>query len=427
MVCFSQVDREKSFQLTIDFIRQLQNRNFDSISFQFDSVMSRQFDSVRLKEVWEYLPVQYGEIRHFGKTSIDTLPGFTVSVTPIQFEKIKLAVIISFDHAHKIAGLYFRPRDSYIPPEYINTLSFLEYKINFGTAPYILQAIFSVPRNIKNPPCVIILGGSGPTDKDMTHGDNKPYKDISWGLASKGVAVFRFDKRTASHGSQISFDTYAGKHLTIKEEYIDDANAAIEYLRKSKMIDPKRIFIIGHSEGGMVAPLISKRNKKVKGIVMLAANARKMQDLLIDQLNFLEQNGEYNPEQKLWAKEMKRKALRSIDPNLKPDVPDDSLPGATAAYWISLNNYNQVETAQKLNRPMLFLQGERDYQVTLTDFNIWKEKLKDKKNCMFKSYPKINHHLMEGEGKPSSAEYEKRGNVPEYIVDDIASWIKSIK
>ena len=71
------------------------------------------------------------------------------------------------------------------------------------------------------------------------------------------------------------------------------------------------------------------------------------------------------------------------------------------------------------------LQGERDYQVTMTDFNLWKQALSEKSKNQFISYPSLNHLFMKGEGKATPAEYDKQGNVEFQVISDMATWVKS--
>ena len=92
-------------------------------------------------------------------------------------------------------------------------------------------------------------------------------------------------------------------------------------------------------------------------------------------------------------------------------------------YWLDLSSYNQVKTAQETKQPMLFLQGERDYQVPMADYHAWENALKARKDVQFRSYPKLNHFLVEGEGKSTSSEYMKKGNVAPYVIEDLSSWI----
>jgi dienelactone hydrolase len=99
--------------------------------------------------------------------------------------------------------------------------------------------------------------------------------------------------------------------------------------------------------------------------------------------------------------------------------------GIPAGYWLYLNNYHQTEVAAQLKTSMLILQGERDYQVTMVDFGLWKKALVKNADVTFKSYPKLNHLFIEGEGpaKSTPSEYEVPSHVAGYVINDIADWI----
>ncbi len=81
--------------------------------------------------------------------------------------------------------------------------------------------------------------------------------------------------------------------------------------------------------------------------------------------------------------------------------------------------------AAKLKTPMLILQGERDYQVTMIDFAGWKKSLGERQDVDFKSYPKLNHLFVEGVGKSKPSEYLTQGYVAAEVIDDIATWVKN--
>jgi hypothetical protein len=100
---------------------------------------------------------------------------------------------------------------------------------------------------------------------------------------------------------------------------------------------------------------------------------------------------------------------------------------APESYWKDLDAYNPAEAAAKLTTPMLILQGERDYQVTLADLKGWQDALAGRANVVVRSYPTLNHLFMPGiagEGKGTPAEYGRAGRIPEFVFDDIATWIK---
>ncbi|MCA1628959.1 MAG: alpha/beta hydrolase [Acidobacteria bacterium] len=101
----------------------------------------------------------------------------------------------------------------------------------------------------------------------------------------------------------------------------------------------------------------------------------------------------------------------------------EMLLGVPAAYWLDLRGYDPVALAGKLKMPLLVLQGERDYNVTMEDFRDW-QKLSGRKNVTLKSYARLDHHFEEGEGKSSDADYAVPRNIPRYVIDDIAAFVK---
>jgi fermentation-respiration switch protein FrsA (DUF1100 family) len=92
-------------------------------------------------------------------------------------------------------------------------------------------------------------------------------------------------------------------------------------------------------------------------------------------------------------------------------------------YWLSINAYDQIEEIRSVDCGILILQGERDYQVTMEDFQLWKNTLEGYEKVVFRSYPKLNHLFMEGEGPSYPNEYRVEGRVATYVIRDIAEWI----
>lgn len=90
---------------------------------------------------------------------------------------------------------------------------------------------------------------------------------------------------------------------------------------------------------------------------------------------------------------------------------------------IMLQPQGQTDAARRLTLPMLILQGERDYQVTMQDFHRWQQVLDGKSKIVFRSYPRLNHPFMEGVGKSTPMEYQMEGHVATYVMDDISSFI----
>ena len=287
--------------------------------------------------------------------------------------------------------------------------------------PWPLPATLALPKGAGPFPAVVLVHGSGPHDRDETIGPNKPFRDFAWGLASQGIVVLRYDKRTYHYQERL-----AAGNITVKEEVLDDVQAAVALLRTRKEIDPKRIVVVGHSVGAYLGPKIGTLEPGLAGLVLMAGNTRRLEDLLVEQVAYLQEvAGEKDEEAKATLEKLRRQAARVKDPGLKPDTPREDLPfDVPAVYWLSLRGYDPAATAAGLKMPMFVLQGERDYQIRMVDFEGWKKALGERKDVKLKSYPKLNHLFMEGGEKPSPADYEKAGHVSKEVIDDVAEWVK---
>jgi fermentation-respiration switch protein FrsA (DUF1100 family) len=292
-----------------------------------------------------------------------------------------------------------------------------------GSGEWALPGTLTLPKGDGPFPAVVLVQGSGAHDRDETIGPNKPLRDVAWGLASQGIAVLRYEKRNKEHPVKMAA---IKDKITIKEEVVDDAVAAAALLRTDKDIDKKRIYVLGHSLGALVGPQIGLRDPELTGVILLAGNTRPLEDVILDQIAYiLSLQKESGKEEKEELEKIKKQVLRVKDAKLTPDTPASELPlGIPATYWLALRDYRPMEVVAGFHRPILVLQGERDYQVTMEDFAGWQKALKSNKEAILKSYPKLNHLFMEGEGKAKPAEYDKAGHVSQEVIDDIARWIK---
>lgn len=274
----------------------------------------------------------------------------------------------------------------------------------------------------KKLPLVIFVHGSGPSDRDETIGPNKPFRDLAQGLSQKGIAGFRYDKRTYAY--QFNMKPRSDS-MTLYHEVIADALDAVRKSKQFTFIDTNRIFIVGHSLGASYAPEIARLDPSIKGLVMLAGTSRPYYELLPEQVKYMASLDDSISTQE----QMQITSVNWMVDKIGEPTPDSKSKamylGASAIYWNSVKEYNQAKTARKLSIPLLFMNGERDYQVNMSEFDLWKKALLTKQNVTFKSYPKLTHLLMEGEGKPDPKEYDKPSHVPQYVIDDIADFILS--
>jgi hypothetical protein len=254
-------------------------------------------------------------------------------------------------------------------------------------------------------------------------GANRPFRDLAEGLASRGIVVLRYEKRTRQYAAKMSLLT----EVTVQQETVEDALAAAALLRARPEVAPVRVCVLGHSLGGYVIPRIARQDPKLAGVIILAGNARPLEDLILEQTTYLFSLQAPPSQEQQQLEQLKQVAQRVK--TLKPgsNVPAKDLPfGVPASYWLDLQGYDPATQARSLKLPMLILQGERDYQVTMADFARWREALKDRQNITLRSYPALNHLFQSGEGKSIPAEYLKPGHIAPEVITDLATWIAAL-
>ncbi len=269
--------------------------------------------------------------------------------------------------------------------------------------------------------------GLGPEDRDETIGDCKPFRDLAWGLATKGIAVLRYEKRTRQYPITNFWKQGIGQ-FTVREETIDDAVSAVARLRARDDIDSKRIFVQPHSLGGMVAPRIAQTDPQIAGLVIFAGAVRPFDEVIVEQTRYLiSLNGKPSAETSAYLAQVEADASKLKHLTTADASSHMVLFGAPVAYYLDMREHDPLAAAREIPQPMLFLQGQRDYQVTVKDYEIWKTALTGRPHVAFKSYPQLNHLFVKGTGKSTPTEYEQPGHVDAQVVTDIAGWIMETK
>jgi len=403
------------------FVELLVKKDFTPAVATFDDTMKTAMPEAKLQETWNAVLSQVGAFKQIVKTRTEKRGAYTIVIVTSDFQNATLDIKVVFDQSKRVAGLFFAPATNtdYAPPAYVKTGSFREKEVTIGTGEWALPATLTTPAAPDSPfPAVVLVHGSGPNDRDETIGPNKPFKDLAWGLASRGIVVLRYEKRTKQYGGKLG----SIRNFTVKDEVLDDALAAVELLRKTEGIDAKRIFVLGHSLGGMLIPRIGRLDPNIAGLIALAGATRPLEDVIPEQLTYIfSLDGSISPEEQKQLDQAKEQAAK-----VKALKAEDTavLFSAPVSYWLDLRGYNPPETAKELKQPLLILQGERDYQVTMEDFKRWSTALANKSNVTLKSYPSLNHLFITGTGRSTPSEYERPGHVDERVVEDIVAWVK---
>jgi dienelactone hydrolase len=411
---------DKLDHLSRAFVAELAAGSFAEASHRFGPKMTAALTPAKLGEIWAALGAQAGAFGGVESGRLVKTPGVWVSLLTCRFAHAPLVLEIAFDDEDRVEGFHVKPGDTaaaWAPPAYADPASFTERAVTVGTTPE-LPGTLTLPKGKGPFPVVVLVHGSGPNDADETLGPNKVFKDLAWGIATRGVAVLRYEKRSHHPG--------AGAIRTVKEEALDAAHAGVELLRHTPEVDARRIVIVGHSQGGYLAPRLAHDDPTLAGLVLLAGSDRPVEDSLLEQVTYF---AGLDPTNAALAKKVAavtEEVHRLRDPALKPDdtvtLGGTSLPGA---YFLDVRDYRPSTVAKGLTVPMLILQGERDYQVTpATDFASWKAALGGRAGVTFTLYPGLNHLFMEGSGTPSPAEYMRPGqHVDAKVVADVAAWV----
>jgi dienelactone hydrolase len=370
-----------------------------------------------------------GEIRTFGQVNgigdpVTAKDGDNTLVSfPVHFAVNRVYIQFTLDPSLQVSGLYVRPLNAPLPkvwqrPAYSNPEAFTQRDVTIGTDEWKLSGTLTVPVGKRAVPGVVLVHGPGPHDRDEEIYSNRIFRDLAEGLSSRGIAVLRYDKRTLTYG-----DKMGDMAFTLDQETVEDAVRAIGVLRQQPEVAANRVYVLGHSLGGYAAPRIASRDGKLAGIIFFAANARPIEDVALDQNDYLAHlQGDPPPEiqQRLDALKAEVGRVKNLQPGTPPPQLLLGLPGV---YLMDLKNYNPPAQAKQLNIPMLFLLGGRDFQITSKDFALWKAALAGRDNVQFKEYPALNNIFVAGEGKPGPSDYLKQGNVDPAVINDIATFI----
>ena len=293
---------------------------------------------------------------------------------------------------------------------------------------YPLNGLLTLPVDTTKPvPAVVFVHGSGSSNMDEKVGKLTPFKDLAEGLAKHGIASIRYDKRSFAHGFKMLKDK--SRPITVKEETIEDAILATELLRKDSRIDPGKIFIIGHSMGGMLAPRIDAEGGDYRGLILMAGTPRKLEEVLI------EQNEEVLSELKGLAKWLIQKQVQKLRKTFAGlyDLSDEEATkkkvggGTTLYYFKEMGEHPVSDYLIAMEKPMLIMQGEKDFQVKVDkDFKEYQNLLKGKSNAAFKLYANLNHAFVPsvyGSIMKANKEYNVEQHIGEEVIADIANWI----
>jgi len=409
-------------ELAMDFLYEIKSGDLNEAYTYFSSIMTSQFSMNQFRNTWKTITDTYGDFETIEDSEETVIDGLDVVFVNCTFSNDYYIIFkLVFDELKEISGFWtekIEPISSYSAPDYADVNSFTEKEITIGEEPWKLPGTISIPNGEGPFASVILVHGSGPSDRDESVGVNKPFKDIAWGLATKNIIVLRYDKRTKVYPEETAVLT----NFTLEEEIIEDVYAAIDYLKTEDNVNQSQIFVLGHSLGAMAAPQIAVNNQDISGIIMLGAAARGLEDLIYNQTVYLSELDGVIDETEQATIDLINESIEKIK---TLNISEGELVlGVYKSYWEYLNNYLPVRTAEALTIPMMIVQGLRDYQVSYEyDYQVWNETFFDNSDVFLKTYESLNHLFIAGSGTPTNTEYLDEGHVAEEVIVDISNFI----
>lgn len=345
----------------------------------------------------------------------------TAEALLLRHERGAQSLIIVRDDQGMLVSLLLQPAT--LPEEALRTLpegaSETEIRL-FPDTERELQGKIIIPE-VENAPYVVLVHGSGPNDMDSTLYGNKPFLDLAYDLAALGVGSVRFDKITLRH-PELPCDT-------VEQEYLIPVQEACRVLRETT--GTEQVFILGHSQGGMLMPWLVQACSASGGIALAGTPCALWEVSLqqnLDLISLMPQDQQPLLRAQIDAERARAEAL----PGLSADeARQQTVFGFNGFYLQYMGNLDQIAIAHEAGVPMLFLRGGQDVQVSARQHDAWLERLGESPLYTAITYPELNHLFMpaqpdENIGNVTTC-YAIPAHVDARVAQDIAAWIASLE
>jgi len=428
----------------------------NAVTYLFQFIGAR-YDVARGgQQVIPLFPNMNAEMEHAGRDEVSAATALPTA-KPVYFDRysFNLAGAVSFvlwtDMDGRLAALYVPSqkfmslREEYaafsepllgalakvkgVMPDYSAPASapFTAEEVSVEARGFKLAGTLLLPKTGTRPfPAVVMSTGSGQQERDSNIPGLKgymPFRQIAEYLAARGIAVLRADDRgVGNSGGRDTLDRVT------TSDFADDVRAQVAYLRSRADIDPSRIVVIGHSEGGVIAPLVAASDPRLAGVILLAGTAKPGEEVLRFQLNYAAEN---NPGLSEEEKAKKRAETEGFIRAIKEDGDVSKYPaplrGLSSSWGRAFLTYDPLTTIRKVRQPILILQGALDRQVTAEQARMLEEAARraGNRDVTVRVFPNLNHLFLQARtgAETEYANLETYG-LGEDVLQAIADWLQ---
>lgn len=415
---------------TDSLVARLQRDDFAAATRLLSPGLAQKLTAEQLAAVWEGLQLAHGTFQKSGSDSLVLRNNNPYYYRQWHFEKQSIRMEFAFAADKRISALQVLAAGaiaSYLPPPYDKPDRYREFSLPIRHDTIVLPATLTLPADCQRCPVLVLLPDLGPQDKDHSIGPTKMFRDLAVGLAARGIATYRFDKRTLRYGPELMADL---RLLTLETEMLEDVQVALRQLAQVAEIDTSRLHLLGLGLGGMAAGRVARFSPwPVRSLTLVGSSPRPLPDQLFEQFLPLlaEKSGEadWQPAAKVFAAQV----TMAKSSRLGNDTPADSLPlQLPGPYWKYLQQNDLVNDFWYSTAPLWLVRGARDYQSQSTDLTAWEGRLAGRGNIRTEELPDLNHLLMPvAADTPLLEHYHLPVHVDEAFVRHLADFISQKK
>ena len=390
---------------------------YAAVVSRFDDTMAAALDEAGLADARNSITALLGEVTGVRAMQEDAASRSVVLL--LEHERGSAAFTLVMDEANRIAGMSIAPQSMTQPaPERTLAQGVRAVEVTlFEDSARALRGELLIPAQAgDDTPYVVMAHGSGPSDMDATIGANKPFRDLSYDLAALGVGSLRFDKITYAHPE------YPVE--TIDQEYLEPVGEALRVLRQET--GARRVYLLGHSEGGMITPYLVNVCGFDGGISMAGTPMELWEISYAQNLALLQLMPEAGTQAVYAQLETECAKGERLAQMTDEEAAQTTVFGMGGVYLRHMARMDQAQMVLESRKPFLFLWGEKDVQVSEAAFEAWRDRLGA--GYTYIRYPALNHLFVPAAQGETIANvqtaYLTPGSVDAQVAADIAAWLK---